>query len=86
MKQRTQEDPQSRRSEEIQAIIDRMPTGWVGWTAALISIVMATVVALGFVISYPDTVDGRIGWRSLARFGAEQHGVPDYGFAAALAR
>lgn len=60
MKQRTQEDPQSRRSEEIQAIIDRMPTGWVGWTAALISIVMATVVALGFVISYPDTVDGRI--------------------------
>ena len=48
------------RSEETQAIIDRMPTYWVKWVALCVGVLMGIVVLLGFLIQYPDTVDGQI--------------------------
>ena len=47
------------RSEEVQAIIDRMPTYWV-WVALCVGVLMGIIVLLGFLIQYPDTVDGQI--------------------------
>lgn len=48
------------KSEEVQAIIERMPTDWTRWIAICVGALIATVLLLGFVIKYPDTVDGRI--------------------------
>ncbi|WP_444881694.1 hypothetical protein, partial [Jeotgalibaca porci] len=48
------------RSEEVQAIVDRMPTHWTQWVALCVSTLMGLVILLGFVIQYPDTVDGNI--------------------------
>lgn len=48
------------KSEEIQVIIDRMPTYWVKWVVLCVSILMCIIVMLGFLIQYPDTVDGQI--------------------------
>lgn len=48
------------RSEEVQAIIDRMPTYWVKWIALCVGILMGIVLLLGFLIQYSDTVDGTI--------------------------
>lgn len=48
------------RSEEIQVIIDRMPTYWTKWVALCVSVLMGVVILLGFLIKYPDTVDGEI--------------------------
>lgn len=48
------------KSEEVQAIIDRMPTYWVKWIALCVGLLMGVIVLLGFLIQYPDTVDGQI--------------------------
>lgn len=48
------------RSEEVQAIIDRMPTYWVKWFALGIACLMGVILTLGCLIRYPDTVDGEI--------------------------
>lgn len=48
------------KSEEVQAIIDRMPTYWVKWVALSIGVLMGVIILLGFLIQYPDTVDGQI--------------------------
>lgn len=48
------------KSEEVQAIIDRMPTYWVKWVALSIGTLMGLILLLGFLIQYPDTVDGQI--------------------------
>lgn len=53
-------DSNSSRSEEIQAIIDRMPTQWAKWVALLVSLLISTIIVLGFIIKYPDTVEGQI--------------------------
>ena len=50
----------SARSEEVQDIIDRMPTRWTLWTAIIVSIFVSIMLYLSFVIEYPDTVDGEI--------------------------
>jgi hypothetical protein len=47
-------------SEEVQAIIDRMPIQWTKTVALCIGIFMSIVILLGFLIKYPDTVDGQI--------------------------
>lgn len=47
-------------SEEIQAIIDRMPTYWVKWVVLCVGVLMGVIVLLGFLIQYSDTVDGQI--------------------------
>lgn len=48
------------RSEEVQAIIDRMPTTGATWVAVITGILIGVVFLLGFIIKYPDTVDGQI--------------------------
>lgn len=48
------------RSEEVQAIIDRMPTNGATWVAVITCILIGVVFGLGFIIKYPDTVDGQI--------------------------
>lgn len=48
------------KSEEVQVIIERMPTYWTKWIALCVSVLMGIVILLGFLIKYPDTVDGTI--------------------------
>ena len=48
------------RSEEVQSIIERMPTYWSKWVALCVGILMGIVVLLGVLIKYPDTVDGQV--------------------------
>lgn len=49
-----------KRSEEVHDIVERMPTRWAAWTALVVTVLMGVVLALGFVIEYPDTVSGQI--------------------------
>lgn len=55
---RTDESPE--RHEEVQAIIDRMPTKGATWVAILTGVLISFVFVLGFIIKYPDTVDGQV--------------------------
>ena len=48
------------RSEEIQDIIDRMPTGWTCHVTFIIVLFIMVVLVLGCLIKYPDTVVGEI--------------------------
>lgn len=48
------------RSEEIQDIIERMPTRWAMWTALITGCLMGVVILLGFLIKYPDVVTGQV--------------------------
>ena len=57
---KSEQDQISQKSEEVQAIIDRMPTYWVKWVALCVGLLMGVIVLLGFLIQYPDTVDGQI--------------------------
>lgn len=50
----------AQRSEEVQTIIDRMPTRGATYAIVLTMLLVATTLALGFIIKYPDTVDGQI--------------------------
>ena len=50
----------NQRTEEVQVIIDRMPTYWTKWIALCVGLLMGVIVLLGFLIQYPDTVDGQI--------------------------
>lgn len=58
--EQNKKDDISQKSEEVQAIIDRMPTYWVKWVALCVGVLMGVIVLLGFLIQYPDTVDGQI--------------------------
>lgn len=55
-----QPDSMSERSEEVQSIIERMPTYWTKWVALCVGILMGVIILLGFLIKYPDTVDGQV--------------------------
>ena len=48
------------KSEEVQDIIDRMPTRWTERISLLTALLILGIIALGFIIKYPDTVDGQI--------------------------
>lgn len=48
------------KSEEVQVIIDRIPTYWVKWVVLCVGVLMGVIVLLGFLIQYSDTVDGQI--------------------------
>lgn len=48
------------RSEEVQTIIDRMPTKGAAYAIILTSLLITIILILGFIIKYPDTVDGQI--------------------------
>lgn len=54
------EDCDVSKSEEVQAIIDRMPTYWAKWVALCVGGLMGVILLLSFLIQYPDTVDGQI--------------------------
>lgn len=48
------------KSEEVQSIIDRMPTKWAKYVSVITTVLIAAVILSGFIIRYPDTVDGQI--------------------------
>ena len=48
------------KSEEIQAIIDRMPVRFAHRVFLIVSLFSATIITLSCIIRYPDTVDGEI--------------------------
>lgn len=58
--QTTPQPDNSVKSEEVQAIIDRMPTRWAKYVSLLTGLLMGMIILLGFIIKYPDTVDGQI--------------------------
>ena len=57
---KTMEQITDKRSEEVADIIDRMPTGWTRLVVAIIIVIVVTMVTLGCIIKYPDTVTGQI--------------------------
>ncbi|MGB4775954.1 MAG: HlyD family efflux transporter periplasmic adaptor subunit [Daejeonella sp.] len=50
----------SERTEEIQAIIERMPTKFGKWITFFVLILVVTFFILGWVIRYPDVITGEI--------------------------
>lgn len=54
------EETDLRRSEEIQDIIDRMPTGWTHYVTVFVVLFVSVMLALGCLIKYPDTVAGEV--------------------------
>lgn len=58
--QRVKTDIIESRSEQVQDIIDRMPTGWTSLVVLVVSILIAILTIISFLVSYPDTVDGEI--------------------------
>lgn len=55
-----QPDYSLERSEEVQSIIERMPTYWTKWVVLCLGILMGMIILLGFIIKYPDTVGGQV--------------------------
>lgn len=51
---------QNERSEEVQDIIERMPTRWTYWIVSLVCLIMFATIFMSSVIKYPDTVSGTI--------------------------
>lgn len=47
-------------SEEVQDIVDRMPTNWTTWVTAIITVIVSVMIVLSIVIKYPDTVSGQV--------------------------
>ena len=54
------QENEKRKSEEVQAIIDRMPTKWAKYVSLMTALLISLIIISGFIISYPDTVDGQI--------------------------
>ena len=54
------EDKNVQRNEEVQAIIDRMPTRSATYAIILTLLLIGIITTLGFIIKYPETVDGQI--------------------------
>lgn len=52
--------PDETRTEEVQTIIDRMPTVGARYAALVTCVLVGVTLLMGFVIKYPDTVDGPI--------------------------
>lgn len=48
------------RSEEVQDIIDRMPTYWCRWVVMIVSLLIGGLLSLSYLIEYPETVDGEV--------------------------
>lgn len=55
-----QQENSAERSDEVQFIIERMPTYWTRWIALCVIILMGIIIILGFLIKYPNTVDGQV--------------------------
>jgi len=48
------------KSEEVQAIIDRMPINWGRCILVLFGFIIVLIITLSCIIQYPDTIDGQI--------------------------
>jgi len=57
---RTGEPNISRRSEEVQDLIERMPTKWTFGVAIIVTVIIVITAVLSYIIKYPDTVSGMI--------------------------
>ncbi|MDR0386351.1 MAG: HlyD family secretion protein [Prevotellaceae bacterium] len=51
---------ETERSEEVQTIIDRMPTQGTAYVAIITTALISIIITLGFLVRYHDTVDGQI--------------------------
>ncbi len=47
-------------SEEVQDIVDRMPTRWCFWVVGIMLTIVMVFLTLAWIIRYPDTVDGYV--------------------------
>lgn len=54
------EEKNSKRSEEINDIIDKMPMTFGKWVARIVVFFFVLLLTMGWVIKYPDTVTGQI--------------------------
>lgn len=54
------DDNKDKYSEEIQDIVDRMPTEWTFRVAIALIVLVLSLVTLSFIIKYPDTIRGEI--------------------------
>jgi multidrug resistance efflux pump len=54
------ENPVSKRSEEITDIVDRMPMAFGRWVAIAVVVFASLLILFGWVIKYPDVVTGQI--------------------------
>ena len=50
----------NRRSEEVQDIVERMPTRWTFYCSIIVATIMVIMIILSVVIEYPDTVSGQV--------------------------
>jgi multidrug resistance efflux pump len=60
LKLRPKSRDNSKRSEEVSDIIDRMPTAFSKWVAAAIIVFSILLFVFGWFIKYPDVVTGQI--------------------------
>lgn len=60
LEEKTKKEEIVHRSEEVQTIIDRMPTRGATYAIILTTLLITVILALGFIIKYPDSVDGQI--------------------------
>ncbi|WP_419031932.1 hemolysin D [Dysgonomonas gadei] len=60
LKLRPKSRDNSKRSEEVSDIIDRMPTAFSKWVAAAIIVFSILLFVFGWLIKYPDVVTGQI--------------------------
>ncbi|EGJ99609.1 MULTISPECIES: HlyD family secretion protein [Dysgonomonas] len=60
LKLRPKSRDNSKRSEEVSDIIDRMPTAFSKWVAAAIIVFSILLFIFGWLIKYPDVVTGQI--------------------------
>ncbi len=51
---------QTERTEEIQDIIDRMPTSFAKWISIIVGCLFIILMVLGWLIRYPDIVTGQV--------------------------
>ena len=58
--EKTDDSGENERSEEVQSIIDRMPTQMSTYVFIITIALIAIVFTIGFLVRYHDTVDGQI--------------------------
>lgn len=51
---------QSERNEEVQAIVERMPTRFGFWVSLIVAFIFILMIFFGWIIRYPDIVMGQI--------------------------
>lgn len=60
MNENTEKYHKNQRTEEVQDIIDRMPSKFGNYTMYIIIFIVSLLFIFGFLIKYPDIVTGKI--------------------------